>query len=110
MLPTALLFGVPATAALARWNRKGSRQWIWTEWLGLGTAVLLGSLWIASLYLLRSEWPADDLNAERAVVPFWIVGVWWLSRMIVRSFGDAWDRGLSPATTTTPGGGSIINP
>jgi hypothetical protein len=105
MLPLGLLFGVPATAALARWVRRGSRRWLWTEWLGLGAALLLVSLWIASLYLLRSEWPPDDLIAERAVVPVWVVGVWWLSRAIVRRFGDAWDRWLNPGEPSNTGGG-----
>ena len=75
MLPEGLLFGIPATEALLERVRPGSRRWIWTEWLGLGTALLLGSFWIASLYLFRSEWPPDSLNVERAVVPVWVAGV-----------------------------------
>jgi hypothetical protein len=110
MLPLGLLFGVPARAALARWERRGTRRWIWTEGLGLGTALLLGSLWLGSLYGLRSEWPPDGLNAERAVVPVWIVGVWWLSRAIVRRFGDAWERWLSFGASATMGGRSGADP
>jgi hypothetical protein len=110
MLPSGLLFGVPATAALARRNRKESRPWVWTEWMGLGTAMLLGLLWLGSLFLLRSEWPPDNLNAERVVVPVWVVGVWWLSRAIVRRFGDAWDRWLNPGEPSNRGGGPGVEP
>jgi hypothetical protein len=98
-LPPGLLFGVPATAALADWRQRGSRRWVWTEWMGIGIVLLLGFLWIGELYL-RSEWPSDRLNAERAVLPVWVLGVWWLSRRAIAHFRNAWSHWLmSPATS-----------
>jgi hypothetical protein len=98
-LPPGLLFGVPATAALAEWRQRGSRRWVWTEWMGIGIVLLLGFLWIGELYL-RSEWPSDRLNAERAVLPVWVLGVWWLSRRAIAHFRNAWGHWLmSPATS-----------
>jgi hypothetical protein len=92
-LPPGLLFGVPATAALAEWRRRGSRRWVWIEWVGIAIALLLGFLWIGDLYL-RSEWPPDRLNAERVVMPLWVIGIWWLSRRGIAHFRDAWGRWL----------------
>jgi hypothetical protein len=98
-LPSGLLFGVPATAALAEWSQRSSRRWVWTEWMGIAVVLLLGFLWVGELYL-RSEWPPDRLNAERVVMPVWVLGVWWLSRRAIAHFRNAWGHWLmSPATS-----------
>ncbi len=96
-LPLGLLFGIPATAALMGWRARMAKGRLWTEWPGPGIGLVLILLWLIFLYLLRSEWPRDDLMAERFVVPFWILGVWWLCRLIVHRLGDPWRQWLTPA-------------
>jgi hypothetical protein len=97
LLPLGLLFGIPAMATLKDWRARESKGRLWTEWPGPAIGLVLCLFWLVSLYLLRSESPPHDLNAERVVVPFWIAGVWWLSRWITDRFGDRWRRWLTPA-------------
>jgi len=98
-LPLGLLFGVPVTAAMVQWRGRGSRRWVWTEWIGVGVGSILGLLWLVFLYLLRSESPPDGLNAERIVVPVWLVAIWSSSRFVVKHFGDDWNCWLAPMET-----------
>jgi len=93
-LPLGLLFGVPATAAIIQ-----RKRWVWTEWIGVGVGSILILLWLVFLYVLRSESPPDDLNAERIVVPVWLLASWWTSRFVVKRFGDGWNRWLAPLET-----------
>jgi hypothetical protein len=67
-LPEALAFGLPAVAAVARFKR-----WTWVEGAAVGSATLLGLLWLVSLYFLRHESPGTGLHAERIVVPVWLL-------------------------------------
>jgi hypothetical protein len=96
LLPLGLLFGIPATAALEDRRARTPRGRLWTEWPGPGISLILVFSWLVYLYLVQSEWPPFDLNAERVVVPFWIAGVWWLCRWIVNRLGDRWQRWLTP--------------
>ncbi|MGP0067941.1 MAG: hypothetical protein ACLQGP_30650 [Isosphaeraceae bacterium] len=96
LIPMGLLFGIPATAALEDWKVRASKGRLWTEWPGPAIGLVLVLVWLVFLYLVRSEWPPQDLNAERVVVPFWIAGVWWVSRWVVEHLGATWHRRLMP--------------
>jgi hypothetical protein len=90
LLPTGLLYGIPATAALRDCWRRTPKNWVWTQTIGFGLGFVLGGSMLMVLYLLRSEVPPDGLNAERLVMPMFLAVTWAASRLIIRNCGEAW--------------------
>jgi len=90
-VPTGLMFGVPAVAALM--ERIARRSWRWDEWAGV-TAPMMVALPLASLYRGSFSPPSFWWGVERALVAAWFLGLGLLSRFLIVKFGPAWSRWL----------------
>lgn len=65
--PLAFVLAMPALATFFTWRKRAQRRWVWTEWIGAGTALFLGHLWLLAYYFGSYEQPPTGWICERAV-------------------------------------------
>jgi hypothetical protein len=90
-LPELLVFAVPIAMALRDRCRAARRAWGWTEWTGLGMALVLGACWWLDRFA-----PSDPTNPARlanlVVRGLWLGGVGLASWLILRGCDAARGR------------------
>jgi len=83
LIPEGLFFGIPAVAAFSPRARKRT----WTEWIGLGSVVLLAACWVLDGVAVAADRPNTNRFPDIAVRGLWLAIVVGLSVPIANWLG-----------------------
>jgi hypothetical protein len=94
VLPLAMLFGIPGVATILARRRDRFQSLVWTEWLGILCATLIGTTLLMLALLDDNHWQTTSWIAERTVGVLGLAIVVVLSRFVLSHYSRYLNQAL----------------